>query len=233
MTAPFIQGTQNNNKCPHGYPIGACPICNGMGGGGKTDRNTPRKPGEMTYNECMAAWIKIQAAQNAKIEAKLERLENLQVRSLENRITQGLDKIQKNIENVMKNVENLPQVIKAPIKFVVKNIIQPIMNLVAKLPVLINNIQGFFINVNQFVNSVSEKLAAVLGEAKNFINETFTKNVKKAMKTLLSFFAQGEEDEEEKEEKKKIKSKELKKVLKGIFKIKDKSQKEAEEEKEN
>ena len=25
-----VSQTQNNNKCPHGYPIGACPICNGM-----------------------------------------------------------------------------------------------------------------------------------------------------------------------------------------------------------
>ena len=46
--------------------------------------------------------------------------------------------------------------------------------------------------------------------------------------TILSFFA--ENNEEENEEVEKLKSREIKKVLKGLFKIKNKHQKELEEE---
>ena len=53
--------TSNNSAkaglCPHGLPASACPICSGGGGGIKrTDRNTRRHAGEMTWNECYAIW---------------------------------------------------------------------------------------------------------------------------------------------------------------------------------
>ena len=73
----------------------------------KKDRDTARRPGEMTYNECMAAWIKIQAAQDAKIQAKIDRLEMLQQRTLESRMIQGLDKIQKNVDKIIFHVLGL------------------------------------------------------------------------------------------------------------------------------
>lgn len=38
--------------CPHGLPLGACPICNGMGGGGGMKKaDFSAKPGEMSWNE--------------------------------------------------------------------------------------------------------------------------------------------------------------------------------------
>ena len=80
MVAPYNATIQNNNKCPHGYPIGACPICNGMSGGGiPKDRNKPRKAGEMSYNECLAEWHRMQRAEQAKQQDKAKNLEALNI----------------------------------------------------------------------------------------------------------------------------------------------------------
>ena len=73
MVSSFANTIQNTAKCPHGNPIGACPICSGMGGGGiSKNRDKPRRAGEMSYNECLAEWHKMQAAKNAKNQAKLQ-----------------------------------------------------------------------------------------------------------------------------------------------------------------
>jgi hypothetical protein len=50
----------------HGRCVGGAGFRLG-GGGVRRDKDKPRVAGEMSYNECMAAWIKIQAAKEAKI----------------------------------------------------------------------------------------------------------------------------------------------------------------------
>ena len=90
MVIPLNQTIQTAGKCPHGLPIGACPICSGMGGGSiKKDRDKPRVAGEMSYNECMAEWMKILAAKDAKIQAKIDRIEINQQKLVENRMMLG------------------------------------------------------------------------------------------------------------------------------------------------
>lgn len=220
---------QNGGKCPHGLPIGTCPICNGMSGGGSTKRkDKPRVPGEMSYAECMAAWIKIQAAKEAKIEAQIQRLENAQAAYEKNRLINGLDKAIKTLDKITQNVENMPKIISIPVKIVINVIVKPILNLIAKIPLAINNIQMFFSNIKNFIMSVGEKLASVLGEVKNFIDARISQPLKKAIKTVLTFFTQNEEEENEEVEK--LKSREIKKVLKGLFRRKDKREKDLEEE---
>ena len=233
MVAPAAAAAvQNTGKCPHGLPIGACPICNGMGGGGGVQRkDKPRVPGEMSYAECMAAWIKIQAAKEAKIEAQIQRLENAQANQLQHRIMVGLDKVQTNLDKFMQKLDQMPQALAIPIKIIINVIIKPILNLIAKIPNAINNIQTFLSNVRSFITSVGEKLAAILGDVKNFIDAKIAQPIKKTIKTVLSFFTQGEEEENEEVEK--LKAREIKKVLKGLFKIKDKHDKELENEEDN
>lgn len=226
MVAPYATAVQNGNKCPHGLPMGACPICNGMGGGSmKKDRDTARRPGEMTYNECMAAWIKIQAAQDAKIQAKIDRLEMLQQRTLESKMIQGLDKIQKNVDKLMQNIENLPNIARIPAKIIMNVIVQPILNLISQIPKAINFIQSFFNDIARFITSVSEKLATVLGEIKNFIDAKVIQTTKKAIKTILSLFVNKEEDGEN-EEVEKTKLKKVKDIFKSIFKTKKRQEEE-------
>ena len=220
---------QQGGKCPHGLPIGACPICSGMGGGGSVSRkDKPRVPGEMSYNECMAAWIKIQAAKEAKIEAQIQRAEAAQALFEKNLAIKGLDKAIKTLDKIVQNIEQMPKIIAIPVKIVINVIVKPILNLIAKIPQAINNIQAFFSNVRTFITSVGEKLVAVLGEVKNFVDTKVAQPIRKALKTVLSFFAQ--EENEEDEEVQKLKMREIKKVLKGIFRIKSKNREEEQED---
>lgn len=229
LVAPASTATiQNTGKCPHGLPIGACPICNGMGGGATQRKDKPRVPGEMTYAECMAAWIKIQAAKEAKIEAQIQRMENAQALYEKNRLIIGLDKAMKNLDKLAQNLEQMPKIISIPAKIVINIIVKPILNLIAKIPIAINNIQAFLSNIKSFITSVGEKVAALLGDVKNFIDAKIAQPIKKAIKTVLAFFAQSEE--EESEEVYKLKTRELKKVLKGLFRIKNKHKEEEKDE---
>ena len=166
LVAPYAgaSAVQNGNKCPHGLPPGACPICSGMGGGGgmRKDKDKPRVPGEMSYNECMAAWIKIQAAKEAKIQAQIDRMENAQAQLLQNRAILGLDKAVANLDKAIQKLDQMPPVIAIPAKIVLNVIVRPILNLIANIPKAINNVQAFFSNVGQFISSVAEKLSTVL-----------------------------------------------------------------------
>ena len=235
LVTPLNQTVQNAGKCPHGLPIGACPICSGMGGGIKRDKNKPRVPGEMSYNECMAEWMKILANKEAKLQAKQDKIEAAHQKLLEDRIIQGLDKIQKNLDKFMQTIENFSIIIKTPIKFVINVFIAPILNLISKIPNVIKNIQLFFQNtsttITNFINSTAEKLAAIFGEIKNFIIAFNSNNkFKKILKTILSLAIEEEDEEEENEEIQKLKARELKKVLKGIFRIKRHPKEEKDEE---
>ncbi len=195
-----IQQIQQGAKCPHGFPVGMCPICSG-GGGVSKDKNKPRVPGEMSYNECMAAWIKIQAAKEARIQERIERAEMAKQRLLESRAMLGLDKIDKVLDKIL---EPLPQIIKTPLKFASLAVI----SLILKIPVIIKNIQNFaqnlFTNLSNFIFSTGEKLASIFGEIKNFAND-FLKNkfkkTKEKLKTILTLFTESEEGEGENREK--------------------------------
>ena len=233
MVAPYAAGAvQNGNKCPHGLPPGACPICSGMGGGGVSkDKNKPRVAGEMSYNECMAAWIKIQAAKDAKIQARIDRLEQAQAQLQLNRMMAGVDKVVKNLDVFAQKLDQMSPLIAVPAKIILNVIVKPVLNLIAKIPQIINNIQTVISNITKFISSVGEKLASVFGEVKNFIDARISQPLKKAIKSVLTFFTQGEE--EENEEVDKLKSREIKKILKGLFRKKTKNEEEVEKEEEN
>ncbi len=224
MTALSSQSVQNTAKCPHGFPVGTCPMCAGMGGGGTKNRDKPRKAGEMSYNECLAVWHKMQAQKQAKnqakIQAQLARMQNSKDISFQSRLQSGLDKIQKNFDKLSQNLDKLPTLIKAPAKFILNNIVRPVMNFVFKmLPIATKNIQAFFNSAINFINSVTEKLAMIYGEIKNFADNAFINKTKKTLKTLLSLFTE-EEKEEASEEAEKIKAREIKKILKGLLRLK-------------
>jgi predicted PurR-regulated permease PerM len=180
----------------------------------------------------MAAWIKIQAAKEAKIQAQIDKVEAAQAQLLQNRIMAGLVNINKTLDKVMQKLDNMPQIIALPVKIVINVIVRPILNIISQIPQAINNIQAFFSNIGRFISSVSEKLASVFGEVKNFIDAKIAQPLKKAIKTVLAFFTQGQD--EENEEVDKLKAREIKKVLKGLFRIRSKArEEEKEEENEN
>ena len=226
MTNPITQA-QNTNKCPHGLPAGTCPICNGMMGSSKrTDRDKPRVPGEMSYNECMAAWLRMQKLKDIKAKDKLEmqkaHLEELKENSLKHKIMLHLDnlkvKIEKNIEKVESLIKDAPKVIQAAVKAVI--------HIVAKVAVIFINIASIATNI---ILSAMEKISSFIGEIKNFIKGFFDEGIKRAksaFKVILSLFTNFE-DEEENSEKKKLEK--IQNIIRKIFNV-EKKEKEVEKE---
>ena len=211
MTNPIIN-TQNNNKCPHGMPQGTCPICNGsMGSGRSKDKNKPRVAGEMSYNECMAVWIRMQKAKQAKIQDRLDKIDAQNKISIEKSIEKARINLQNKIDAYFQKldnvVKNLPPIIKTVILPAIK-IIHSVLNVVV----------SFTFNVVSFIASVSEKMAMVLSEVKNHIQSFIQKTIdkaKKVIKTVLSLFMEFEENEEEDKQKiEEIIKNAVKKILK-------------------
>lgn len=218
MALPYSITTTNNNKCPHGFPVGTCPICNGMAGGSSKDKNKPRKPGEMSYNECMAEWKKMQALENAKMEEKIQNHRDFLAKLFSNdKNLINLDKILKVQNKINQIVEKLPDIVKTPLKSAL-NIIFKTVNIIFRA---INNIPVFIINIQtslkNFINSISEKLPMVLYEIKNF-SEFVLKTALKPIKSILNLFISKEKNnEKEKDERKRR----FKKILKKLFNIEE------------
>ena len=128
----------NIGTCPHGLPLGSCPICNGMSGGGMRKADFSAKPGEMSWNECAAigAFLKAQKlAQQTRQQDAInyaQRLADFQ---------KNIDKIQQNIINFNNNITTiLPKIISVPIVFVTQVIIQKPLNFIQNLPQVFTNL---------------------------------------------------------------------------------------------
>lgn len=183
--------------CPHGLPLGACPICNGMGGGGGMKKaDFSAKPGEMSWNECAAIGAFLKAQQNAKLQRQQD---------AQNFAQQAIA-----FQNAMNNASqrmaslaqffsaNTPAIIARPVNFVLNNIIGSAINTIKNIPASISNaIQ----TLGQKLADISDKLTAMVGELKAAINkkisETFSE-LKKKVKSLFSIFSPQDADDEEK-----------------------------------
>ena len=213
--APHI----HNSKigcCPHGMPMGACPICSGMAGGNSTTkRDTPRNIGEMTYNQCAAigAMLKAQKAARQRAEANQQNF------------IQSMIQFNKNLENVHQRIiefasnisKSMPVVISAPINFVLTQVAARIINVIAQVPNILANVAQKLVNI-------ADKLAAIYGELKAAISKSLSNlmgNIKKKLKSIFFIFGTDETDENEKkidETKKAFKLKTFIHNLVGKFK---------------
>lgn len=216
MSAPYSIANQNTNKCPHGFPVGTCPLCSGSGGENRVpqDKNTPRKAGEMTYNECMAEWIRMQAQQKAQDRKEAQIIQQLQLAQLEKKISQRLENFEKTLQKLIQNFDDNKTLLNSIAKFTIKLIALPIIKIALAIPKIINFVQNFAQNILVKIISVLEKLPSIFGEIKNFTS-AFAENIKKKLKTLGAFFVEKEEKEEENEEIEKLKKREMN--IKKIF----------------
>ena len=183
--------------CPHGLPLGACPICNGMAGGNSTTkRDIPRNVGEMTYNQCAAIGAMLKAQKNAQARAEAAQQQHLQ----------ALANFQKTIANVRARIMELatmisnkmPAIIANPVNFILTQVVAKILNLVQNLPNVITNIVQ---TVIQKFADISDKLTAIYGEFKAAVQEKiskFTSNLKKKLKSLFFISSSQETDDEDK-----------------------------------
>ena len=200
VSSTHIQNTKIG-ACPHGMPVGACPICNGSAGGNSTTkRDIPRNAGEMTYNQCAAIGAILKANKAAQ-----KRAQNVE----QNRL-QGLVTFQKNLQSAHQKILDLayaiskstPAIISKPVNFVLTQIAGRFIQIVANIPNVITNI-------GQKISDISEKLNAIYGECKAALQKNisdFWQKTKKKLKSIFFVFGTDESDNDEKkiDEAKKI-----------------------------
>ena len=216
MTIQYsISSTTNNNKCPHGFTLGSCPLCSGMGGGAPKDKNKPRKPGEMSYNECMAEWHKIQAQQKAKMQEEIDSQKTFMEKLFSSKpIVNIIEKIQKFQAKIIKNLEKAPKAIQVPTKtvlYTIRAIFSSAFNSINKIQ---NFVKNFSQNIFNLITNIAEKIPVVLSEIKNIIFLNTQKIILTPFKTILTLFVGKDSKQDDKKDKQR---KKVKKILEKIF----------------
>ena len=214
MSTAVIQqsGIIKAGTCPHGAPLGACPICNGIGGGGMKKADHTAKPGEMSWNECAAIGAMLKAQRAAKAQSKQDAIS----------FTQRMIAFEKNITNVMQMIaditksitQNFPPIISVPSNFVLNNIVGGVLNIVKTIPHIMQNLA-------QKLADISDKLAAVYGEIKAAISKKVVEPLnefKKKIKSLFSIFDTKDTKNDEKQVDETKKTYRLKTFIHDLYK---------------
>lgn len=183
--------------CPHGLPLGACPICNGMGGGGVKKADFSAKPGEMSWNQCAAIGAFLKAQKQAQMARQQDAVNFAQK-------AQAFQNSMMNVSQRLANIggfftQNTPAIIAKPVNFVLNIVLGGIVRTIANIPVTIANVIQ---TVQQKLADISDKLTAMMGELKAAINkkisDAFT-DFKKKVKSLFSIFRPLDTDDDEKQ----------------------------------
>lgn len=207
--------TPKKATCPHGNPAGACPLCKGGGDGMSNhsiDKNTRRRPGEMTWNECYAMGLILKQRalkkdrleqQNAKLEANLfsqnTNFVNLVTR-FNNALTLIFIRVNANFSSLNRNV--LQPMLRSlqTLANTAKNILQ---NVASQAKQILQDIK-------QKIIDISDKLAAIYGEMKNALTKNVSDKFKRFVKKTFGILAvidaslETDDDEKRKEEEKRI-----------------------------
>ena len=183
--------------CPHGLPLGACPICNGMAGGNSTTkRDIPRNVGEMTYNQCAAIGAMLRAQKHAKAQAQEAQQQHLQaIANFQKTLASAHQRI---LELATMISNTTPAFIAKPVNFILTQIVGRVLNLVQNLPNIISNAVQ---TVIQKFADISDKLTAIYGELKAAVQEKiskFTTDLRKKLKSLFFVSSSQETDDEDK-----------------------------------
>ena len=200
MTAS-IAGASNNKigTCPHGLPLGACPICNGMGGGGSVKKDT--KPREMTWDECYAIGQMLKA-QKAARQQTLQAYATQDMQAYLSRLQEQMNAVKAMVMN------SLPRPIAKAISALTNIVLAPAIKVVQAFANGIQNIANFaktmFENVKQKFVDIADKLNAMFGEAKAAIQKKIDEKFKDLKKKVFNLFGLSTVDNEEDEKAKRI-----------------------------
>lgn len=213
MSLSTVQATNNSRigTCPHGLPLGACPICNGMGGGAKK-ADFSAKPGEMSWNECAAIGAFLKAQKMAKLQRQQD-VENFakQAAAFDKAM---LNASQKTAALASFFTTNTPSIIAKPVNFVLNTIVGGVLNTIRNFP---QTVQTVF----QKLADISDKLTAVYGEVKaaiaKKISETFGE-LKKKIKSLFQIFGVQNSDNDDKQIDETKKAFKLKTFIHDLYK---------------
>lgn len=225
QSSPVRPQAAKAGTCPHGMPLGACPICSGMAGGNSTSkRDIPRNVGEMTYNQCAAIGAMLKAQKAARQSAKLAQQNHEQM----------LIEFQKNISKTHQRLtdfaafmnNNFPKIIASPVNFLAVTVVGNVLNFVKNFPL---NVGNFIHNFTQKFVDISDKIAAIYGEIENAVQEkfaNFVSKLKKKFKFTFFVFGTSETEDEEKKIEEEKRTFELKTFIHKLYKnIKQKTEK--------
>lgn len=209
----------NNTRvgtCPHGLPLGACPICNGMGGGGGRKADFSAKPGEMSWNQCAAIGAFLRAQKQAKMTREQDAINFAQrAQAFQNTLMNSSQKLA-NIGQFF--TQNTPAIIAKPVNFVLNTLLGGIIRTIANIPFAISNtIQ----NIQQKLVDISDKLTAMMGELKASIEKKISeafKDLKKKVKSLFSIFKPLNSDNDDKQIDETKKAFELRTFIHDLYK---------------
>ncbi len=192
---------QNVNKvnagtCPHGLAPGACPVCSKMGGGGGGRvGERPQKPGEMSYHQCAMIGAMMRAREH-RIEAHEQNLEK-HLEAIKN-FESTMAKLSESMLQFTQRISN--NILLKPIAFVIKNIGIPVINFIRNLPLVIANTAERFTVIKERLADITDKLTAVFGEVKNFIEKKVSElisTVKSKFEGLFKVFKRNNTDDED------------------------------------
>lgn len=194
----------NNSRigtCPHGLPLGACPICNGMGGGGGVKKND-FKPREMTWNECYAIGQMMKAQ-------KLARQHTQQMFAAQD-LNAHLNKLQEQINAMKLAVINssLPKPLVKAFTLLADAVLLPAAKALQAVSNAFSNIANTVMKtlneIKQKLVDIADKLTAMIGEAKAAIQKKISDKFKELKKKIFNLFGLVGADNEDDEELKKV-----------------------------
>ena len=199
----------SSGLCPHGLPPGACPICSNMGGGGSTRvGERPQKAGEMSYHQCAMIGNMMRArelAEKRHAQSLEQHTENIKAfEAAMARASAGMLEFAKQISS---------NILLKPIAFTIQNIAVPIVNFIKNIPQitanLIANISEKLSAIKEKFIDIMDKLTAVYGEAKAFIEKKVSELisvVKSKLEGLFRIFKKhnAEDDDTKIDDDKKI-----------------------------
>ena len=198
MSSPIAaQSNSRAGLCPHGLPPAACPICSGKGAGARMKDSQPvtrpMKPKQWSFMKCYAAGLAIRAR-----ETRVENAKTAFEKQIEfaHQLGKNIQNIADKIRNTIQNIQNSsPQLIQSALQTVTNVIINPVLNLISQIPKLIEKMAEYGQELSIMLLQAGEKLTAVLGDIKNFINRKFVEKIKKRAKKIFMFFVSNMEDE--------------------------------------
>ena len=209
MSTPIMSAqTQKAGTCPHGLPLGACPICNGMGGGATRAHEKP-KAGEMSWEQCYAIGQMMKAQKQANVQAE-QALQAAQMQKFAQNLAAMKNAVLSVIPAPVANVFNgMKNFLMTPVSALGGKIANMAQNLGARIADFAQNIKEKFVNI-------TDKLAALFGETKAAIEKKISEKFKELKKKAFNLFGIGFVDNEEDEEVKKIEERNRQEEMKKI-----------------
>ena len=197
MTASLSRASHNKiGTCPHGLPMGACPICNGMGGGGSVKKDN--KPREMTYNECLAVW-QMMKAQKAAHKQTMQLFAAQDMSAYMNKLQEQINAMKIAIQN-----SALPRPIAKAFVLLADSVLLPAAKALQNISNTVQNIANSVVKtlneIKQKIIDIADKLTALFGETKAAIQKKIEEKFNDIKKKIFNLFglatAENEEDEE-------------------------------------